>query len=623
MHETSKPPQSSSESESFMDKEDDVKVCDICGDAGQEDLLAICSRCIDGAEHVYCMRTMLDRIPVGDWFCEDCKFKEKYENQKAHKFHSIIKTQEESYLSEDTQNARNVISSEILHKKEEGAINLEDMVVSRRPQIAELYDENLDVNIHISEMASTKNPVPTETSVPREMLSPEDPFNNPDILLNKTSNPEQFSASCSIFEGQKTHTFSGPLLKSSSFKTANAKPKVKQLLGAVPSVENSTEKFASKTARKGVFIGQRVKSTLFKTGNEGCNSFELDNEKPSINIKEIEDLHVERDKELSLIERKKSSKVGLFQVEDNRISRGSVPTHSCSIDKHSVSAIMLSIDRLPCVNANRSNKWKVPGETAISKQAVKCTNMTNQSKELPLPSFGYSAKVVNKVLPPQCFKKTCLREGRTNATSGFVFDKSASAVNPHEIHSNPGSEGLNQSCDISREFEMEPTEQIHPSTEPCISNTLKASVIPKLEFFWQGCFEVPRKGRLPECCDGLQAHFSSNASGKVFEAAKELPPHKLQLEEVHFISCWPQHFHGNQAKENNIALFFFAKDIKSYINNYCKLLDNMLKYDLALKGKFGGFELLIFPSYKLAENSQRWNKLFFLWGIFKEGGQIS
>lgn len=28
-----------------------VKVCDICGDAGREDLLAICGRCSDGAEH--------------------------------------------------------------------------------------------------------------------------------------------------------------------------------------------------------------------------------------------------------------------------------------------------------------------------------------------------------------------------------------------------------------------------------------------------------------------------------------------------------------------------------------------------------------------------------------------
>lgn len=29
-----------------------VKVCDICGNAGREDLLAICSKCADGAEHM-------------------------------------------------------------------------------------------------------------------------------------------------------------------------------------------------------------------------------------------------------------------------------------------------------------------------------------------------------------------------------------------------------------------------------------------------------------------------------------------------------------------------------------------------------------------------------------------
>lgn len=605
MLETSKMPQSSSESESIMDKEDDVKVCDICGDAGQEDLLAICSRCIDGAEHVYCMRTMLDGLPDGDWFCEDCKFKEEYKDRKEHKFPTIIKTQEQSCLGEDAQDARKAICSEILLKKMEGAINLEDMVVSKRHQNAELYDENLDVNIHISEMASTENPVAIKTSIPQVMslLSPEDPFNNPDILINRTSNPEQFSASCSIFEGHKAHTssgsissagrdgsdvVSGPPIKSSSFKTTSAKPKVKKLLEAVPLVGNATGKFASKTTRKGVLIGQMVKSASFKTGKEGCSNFELDIEKSSVNnVKQIEDLRVEREKEL----RKNSSKVDLFQVEDARISIGSVfeynagdnrenplhssrnsasssssllnlehqigyhfpeyfqphgsvannspkpdpfsqsnnhltsesshqddvtnvvtssialnkplscgdrtlccqicneashPTHLCSIDKHSVSAIMLSMDRLPRQNANKSNKWKATGERIISKQAVlNCTNITNQSKELPIPSFGYSAKVVNKELPPQCFKKACFREGRTNATSGFVFDKSGPAVHLHEIHSNPGAEKLNQFGDISREFMMKPSEQILSSTELCISNTLKASAIPKFEFFWQ------------------------------------------------------------------------------------------------------------------------------------------
>ncbi|BAT75730.1 hypothetical protein VIGAN_01364300 [Vigna angularis var. angularis] len=56
-------------------------VCDICGDAGNEEDLAICNKCTDGAEHIYCMRDMLEKVPEGDWWmCEDCK---KSECQKS------------------------------------------------------------------------------------------------------------------------------------------------------------------------------------------------------------------------------------------------------------------------------------------------------------------------------------------------------------------------------------------------------------------------------------------------------------------------------------------------------------------------------------------------------------
>ncbi|MCL7042031.1 hypothetical protein MKW94_000983, partial [Papaver nudicaule] len=70
--------------------EEDVKVCDICGDAGREDLLAVCSRCGDGAEHTYCMREMVDKVPEGDWLCEECKFKEDAEKQKRDKPEAVV-----------------------------------------------------------------------------------------------------------------------------------------------------------------------------------------------------------------------------------------------------------------------------------------------------------------------------------------------------------------------------------------------------------------------------------------------------------------------------------------------------------------------------------------------------
>eukprot|EP00250_Pteridium_aquilinum_P015988 c22874_g4_i1 orf=3-2837(-) len=56
--------------------EDDIKVCDICGDAGYEDMLAICSEC-NGAEHVYCYQNLTAQVPEGYWQCDRCRSKQK------------------------------------------------------------------------------------------------------------------------------------------------------------------------------------------------------------------------------------------------------------------------------------------------------------------------------------------------------------------------------------------------------------------------------------------------------------------------------------------------------------------------------------------------------------------
>ncbi|RDX80335.1 Tyrosine-protein kinase BAZ1B, partial [Mucuna pruriens] len=57
-----------------------VTVCDICGDVGLEKKLAICSKCNDGAEHIYCMRVILEEVPEGDWMCEDCMARKAKKN---------------------------------------------------------------------------------------------------------------------------------------------------------------------------------------------------------------------------------------------------------------------------------------------------------------------------------------------------------------------------------------------------------------------------------------------------------------------------------------------------------------------------------------------------------------
>ncbi|KAI5418025.1 hypothetical protein KIW84_042605 [Lathyrus oleraceus] len=90
--------QSENESDESDVVEHDVKVCDICGDAGREDLLAICCRCTDGAEHTYCMREMLEKLPEGDWFCEERQDAVEAENKRpdAEEFFSKRQTLESS-----------------------------------------------------------------------------------------------------------------------------------------------------------------------------------------------------------------------------------------------------------------------------------------------------------------------------------------------------------------------------------------------------------------------------------------------------------------------------------------------------------------------------------------------
>lgn len=75
----------------------------------------------------------------------------------------------------------------------------------------------------------------------------------------------------------------------------------------------------------------------------------------------------------------------------------------------------------------------------------------------------------------------------------------------------------------------------------------------------RGEFEVHRGGKIPDLCGGIQAHLSSYASPKVLEMVNKFPP-KIQLNEVPRLSTWPMKFHESGAKEDNIALYFFAKD---------------------------------------------------------------
>ncbi|KAJ0014060.1 hypothetical protein Pint_21086 [Pistacia integerrima] len=88
--------------------EEQVRICDICGDAGREDLLAICSTCSDGAEHIYWMREKLNKIPEGDWMCEECILNEENKRDVLQKFEkAAARVSSQPSLNTAAQNFRN------------------------------------------------------------------------------------------------------------------------------------------------------------------------------------------------------------------------------------------------------------------------------------------------------------------------------------------------------------------------------------------------------------------------------------------------------------------------------------------------------------------------------------
>lgn len=80
---------------------------------------------------------------------------------------------------------------------------------------------------------------------------------------------------------------------------------------------------------------------------------------------------------------------------------------------------------------------------------------------------------------------------------------------------------------------------------------------------YRGCFEVHRSSSCLDLCGGIQAHPSTCASPRVLEVARKFPQ-KLSLSEVPRVSAWPTQFCGGGAKDDNIALYFFAKDLDRY-----------------------------------------------------------
>ncbi|GMJ12223.1 hypothetical protein like AT5G16680 [Hibiscus trionum] len=668
---------SGDESSESIATEHDVKVCDICGDAGREDLLAICSKCADGAEHTYCMREMLQKVPEGDWLCEECKLAEETESQK------------QGLDSEGKKANRLTSSTQILGKRH--AENLEGASALKKHAV--------ELNMGSPKSLSPKVPA----------LSREGSFKNldkgkvkssPKLSLGNYSGNDMAETVCSPTSGPRLQSPKRTLLKSNSFNALNSRPKVKlideialqkQKIGRKNESLDSKEE-ASKVMRK---------SMSFKSTNSGRLNTEeskfkmLSSKYPYVQdpkgLKQVrERISLER-KTLLKLDRSSSS-VSTPKVDQKLTPRTDTIFHSSASNNRDTKAVgsdgkpstlsrstsniackvvenaVTSASGVPSTNGcissepklnhvnlkeerSSNSSWTAERQPSnidgiISDGLSWSLDSTNQSERM-----GHTAEYCSvsqasgaDLSAPRKLREEMnkgsklkaaieaairLRPGiceRTTQDPSSVSVKAKNMISVESTHESQTNLRNGASIGDTKFLDSHATDAVSlvssagdaPPLVPLVAESAvsKMLAIPEHEYIWQGAFQVHKMGKPPEFCGGFQAHLSTLASPKVLEVVNTFPL-EVPLNEVPRLSTWPTQFHNGGPKEDNIALYFFAKDLESYEKYYKVLLDTMVKNDLALKGNLEGVEFLIFPSNQLPQNCQRWNTLLFLWGIFK------
>ncbi|RZB79380.1 uncharacterized protein LOC114376286 isoform X2 [Glycine soja] len=710
-------PQSEDESDESDVVEHDVKVCDICGDAGREDLLAICSRCSDGAEHTYCMREMLEKVPEGDWLCEECKCAEETANRKLDieekKNHKVSSTSQISgkrpsqSMEIATAAKRQALESSTGSPKASSPkrivpLSRESSFKSMDKEKMKSGQQKIPMHNHLggddTELARSLSAGPRSQNA-RSTLLKSNSFNNnskPRVKLVDEVVPQKQKGVVEHIS-KNMETPAGMISKSMSFKLSNlgrsnaveskvkmisSKPGTTQDLKASRHAKDSASfdrKFLSKIDRP-VICSTMVSSVVSTSKGDPKLTPHGETAKPST-VNNNREFKVNQDGKLYSLSKSMnntSSKSPEPQVSSDRTSTSVDETQQDKLPRSQDTANQVdkakdsSIDHVMSgvTNASKSsfcrkckdfghatecctvsgtqefgaessviatssskeemhegNRLKAAIQAALLRRPEihKRKEAPDQTNEFPTSSTGLKREVTSQkqVLVSSTLKNSISAE-ESNMKQEIIVNSTV------ETSKCPSANDLKQVKFCRTDFcsQLRKSDSVGPTSGKPVVRDLpnnameissilsKMSVIPEYEYIWQGVFKVHRNGMPPDLYTGIQAHLSACASPKVHEVVKKFLP-EVSLNEVSRLSIWPSQFHQGGAKEDNIALYFFAKDIESYERYYKGLLDHMIRNDLALRGTSDGVELLIFASNQLPEDSQRWNMLFFLWGIFR------
>uniref|UniRef100_A0A0A9DJ57 Zinc finger PHD-type domain-containing protein n=1 Tax=Arundo donax TaxID=35708 RepID=A0A0A9DJ57_ARUDO len=712
---------------------EDVRVCDICGDIGEEEKLAVCSRCNDGAEHIYCMRVMMEEVPDSEWVCEDCHTLVEFEKKKKLEKCEVKVGTSKGHLVEGKMNkpldaaksssSDSELEAEKLGNKESNTTNEGNETVSNRMEedaaITSSVKETIQEpsGLYIGVDSRKKMPPLRESSFKFDADKGKQPSNQ--VATPMASNAPKNQAPQPR----------GLLLKSTSFNDSKV-PKVKQLLNEVPQKPKSLKESWSSIIKKEGPVSMTTKSATFKKpkpcepANKAKSSILSTAEGPKV-PNPLVSQNVTNDRCTSILgypSDTASTVAPALSKVDTTARHLTAGNNMSDSDNLSTAHGQGSKNSLGNNEIKKAPLAKVPGSVTLSnteksfgilgpgaqRKVIQNSDPSHRNNNVKDPSgfrpgastsnraircqrcneVGHSTQfcAVDKVHLPatkplsELLKEASAKRNRTSETSTLVATEKAASRSTDQseqilkcgIYQNPmygpkdvlsasfsyvkkptplfvrtneqdmkcslSNPGRAASVDYSELKDKDDNPTRSAMIESSVSNGTAmpidrrhessqgfsngdepmASTVPELDYIWQGGFELQRTGKSPELCDGFQAHLSCSAPQLVLEVAKKFPS-KVQLEELPRRNSWPTQFQESGPTYDNVGIFFFARDVQSYENHYSKLVENMLKNDLVLRGSVDTVELLIFPSNILSTNFQRWNMFYFLWGVFRVG----
>ncbi|KAI4384686.1 hypothetical protein MLD38_002805 [Melastoma candidum] len=678
--------------------EHDVKVCDICGDAGREDLLAVCSRCSDGAEHTYCMREMLQKVPEGEWLCEECKFSDETENGLGGvvdgKSSVVIATSSmvsDGRLTENVEVAlagKGVGSTEFCGPTKLSTLSRESSfknndkgkrkVGNSVPQSAHHVQESLEnVRSPFSKLQSPKGALLKSKSF--SALS-----SKTNIKLDEVVSPKQRGK-----EHISTFTKDGPdkaMSKSISFKanpgrSIAVEAKARMLSSKISCSQDSK---GPKVVRDGSLSGMNLRKldrTVSLRNGSAISTSVLDRKviacgdaAPLTSASSLRDLKaMQSDGRLTALAKSVGWNAVKGASSSDKITNtsGDQKSNYSYLGEDQLSGASRDARGIRNGGLARPRDWANYPEKARenplgrSRQSITTASKSNfcqkcrelghecescifsgpfgQGSEAPPTRLvredthhtdKYNAAITSDMLKkPGIYRRN---KGTGKSGDASILNHDVKSVDlpslpniPNEADGapegpttvsnsfSPPHMSVNNSSQVKvSSMEVGPSKDLPSLWASVAPQPCQVLAIPEHDHSWKGKFEVYRGNMLPEVLGGVQAHVSTWASPKVLDAVKLLPS-KICLNEVSRRSAWPTQFHECGAKDENIALYFFAEDLESYERSYKCQVEKMTKNDLALKGIFDGVELLIFASNQLPKQSQRWNMLFYLWGVFR------